>query len=264
MGAIDPGVFFAPAPPTLVILSPFFADQKEATVFELRESGVATAATVLRWSGGEEGTSPEDYCAYTDASGPRDELPVNCLSFAAAEAFCASRGGVLLSEAQFEYLAGALASQPYPWGFDPPSCTDAVWGRLIALDGFRAPCGDQVDVGRLPGQLPVEGNAGGPEAHGRDITVLPDGDVVDLAGNLSEWTRDAFEIGEPACWLDPDVHIYADPTCATRGAARHAGRGGSYFSQQALLLSSARREGYESTALDPQLGVRCARPAARR
>jgi formylglycine-generating enzyme required for sulfatase activity len=91
--------------------------------------------------------------------------------------------------------------------------------------------------------------------------------VLDLAGNVAEWTRDELQAYGTGCWADPD----RDPECpagATPGF--FAFRGGSFVSAAASMSSVSRfgLSGDTGGIRDPgseefegiQVGFRCVRP----
>ena len=94
--------------------------------------------------------------------------PVNCVSHADAERYCNWRGWRLPTSREWWWVAsGREERRAYPWGDQPPGVDDACWsprrggGRVVR----KRTCPDGV--------------------HARDTSL--DG-VVDLAGNVSEWT----------------------------------------------------------------------------
>ncbi len=91
------------------------------------------------------------------------------LRFSDAERICASMGGRVPSEAEWQRAAGAGGTR-YPWGETGATCRAAVWGMT------RGPCAHDAD---------------GPDTtNARPGGMSPDG-FVDLAGNLAEWVRAA-------------------------------------------------------------------------
>jgi formylglycine-generating enzyme required for sulfatase activity len=118
----------APGWHRLVVLSPFFLDAREMTVAQARAAG-ANQTGLPTWSGSVSGTSTADWCTYTSRPGPRDSLPVTCITWNMARQLCQQRGADLPTEAQFEYVHGALRGALYPWGSDAPACDDDIWGR---------------------------------------------------------------------------------------------------------------------------------------
>ena len=162
----------------LVVLSPFWIGATEVTALAARTTGISVLG-VARWDTSTAGTSEADYCTYSTTPSSRDPLPLNCVSWQGANAFCLGLGGTLPSEAQLEYAAGGAFGHPYPWGEDPPSCTDAIWGRDgygLYYDSAPMTCLDPSNF-----MAPM----GGPEPPGtgtRDALVLPGGVVSDSRG----------------------------------------------------------------------------------
>lgn len=116
---------------------------------------------------------------FTDPPSPSvpRNLPINCLSYYIAFAFCAWDGGFLPSEADWEAIAaGGSENRLYPWGQQPPSITLANYDCLYS-DMPQAGCWfpDIAPVGSLPGGRGRYGH-------------------YDLAGGMEEWVLDAFSL----------------------------------------------------------------------
>lgn len=136
-------------------------------------------------------------------------LPVTALSPAEAEHFCEFEGGRLPSSAEWRFAASGKEGRRFPWGFTGLVCRRASFGLV---DG---PCSSE---------------ATGPDLVGaRPDGATPEG-IVDLAGNVAEWTR------------DPDGHYRA--------------RGGSFRSRVAAELVTAAVENPPARA--GHVGFRCA------
>jgi formylglycine-generating enzyme required for sulfatase activity len=136
-------------------------------------------------------------------------LPVTGLDAAAAERFCAFAKGRLPSSAEWRFAAAGKEGRRFPWGFTGLVCRRASFGLVTG------PCGN---------------DATGPDLVGaRPDGATPEG-VLDLSGNVAEWTR------------DPD--------------GRYRARGGSYRSRVAAELLTAAVEIPEAGA--PHVGFRCA------
>lgn len=118
--------------------------------------------------------------------------PVAGISPADAERFCRFAGGRLPSSAEWQLAAAGTQGRRFPWGHHGLVCRRAAFGLV---DG------------------PCSTGATGPELAGsRPAGATPDG-ILDLAGNVAEWTR------------DPD--------------GRYRARGGSYLSRFARELVTA-------------------------
>src|SRR5260370_21429035 len=61
------------------------------------------------------------YSTWTDMPGAHEELPINCVNWFEAYAFCIWDGGFLPSSAELEYTSAADCQQrEYPWGSTDP------------------------------------------------------------------------------------------------------------------------------------------------
>ncbi len=152
------------------------------------------------------------------------QRPMTSLSWAQATAFCAHLDKRLPTEAEWEKAARGDDGRAYPWGDDAPTCERAN----------TAGCGDAaLDVG------------------GRSAGASPYG-VLDMAGNVWEWTAD---------WYAADAyagHAGADPTGPSTGAS-HVYRGGSAGNDASLATTTNRADTYADAVGGSGLGFRCAR-----
>lgn len=258
---------FAADRPRLVVISPFYMDDHEVTVAEFRAFlGPASLADVYRRIT-PGGARADNLCNYTVSAGPYETEPANCVTVEAAGEYCAARGMQLPSEAEFEYVAGGRRSLVYPWGNDEPGCDDAVWGLattvLVGEGGSGACLARDAARRAVPGgtfALPTDRSDGAltSAARHRDRLSLPGGAIFDLAGSVSEWTRDRFATQDEACWHRDAGNLFVDPVCSTSNRADHAVRGGSWALPQAQLRAAARRAQYRVGSAS--LGFRCVRP----
>ncbi len=177
---------------------------------------------------------------WTPAAGTGEDLPVNCVTWFEAYAFCIWDGGFLPSEAEWNYAAsGGNEQRVYPWS-SPPTSTTIDCGHANYMGDADA----STDSGPGDCVMPGAANAVGSES--------PAGDgkwgQSDLAGNVLEWNLDYFAPYVGTC-----------PECAwlTSTSVRSA-RGGAYNEQASYLLSSA-RDAYDPGTRVGYLGVRCAR-----
>jgi formylglycine-generating enzyme required for sulfatase activity len=255
----------------LVVLAPFFMDDHEVTVGEFRAL-LPGPNHAIPWSGGATGAAFEDYCRWTDALGPYEAFPINCVGYKYARQVCQKKGGDLPSEAEFEYVAGALESRLYPWGEDEPSCDDAIYARAGVGVELNSAAKCRAKAGSDPGgPLPLAPNA--------DLTALaaasrlrarldlPTGSLWDVAGNLGEYMLDAFATETDSCWAD--AKIYVNPVCdkptpniATDPAAEvRSVRGGSWLNEQHILRAASRDAQRVDNGRNHEfVGFRCVRP----
>jgi formylglycine-generating enzyme len=165
---------------------------------------------------------------WTQSAGANELLPITCVDWYTAFAFCVWDGGRLPTEAEWNFAAaGGSEQRVYPWsstGSKAIDSTDAVYHVSAALPVGSATAG----AGKW-GQL-------------------------DLAGNAAEWVRDWF--------LDP----YPAPPCVNCASLMPTAytvlRGGNYLFNMDEVSASYRDES-DPTAdgISPLSGFRCARSA---
>lgn len=221
----------------VVVLSPFYIDRAEVTVAAMRAARVARVV-----DDPVEAAPDRPGCVYTAAPGAADALPVNCLSWQRARAFCAKVGKRLPTEAEHEYVAGALVGRAFPWGSDLPSCDDARHDERACPETSG----------------PARAGSGS-----RDRLALGDAVVLDLAGNVRELVADRYRPSRfRSCWGDG---VFFDPVCdpdPPETPVARSVRGGSYRDEGTLLRAALR--GFiedERFAVSEQIGFRCARDA---
>ena len=176
-----------------------------------------------------------NFRTWTDEAGSGEALPIDCVSWYLAAAFCAWDGGRLPSEAEWSYAAaGGDAQNPYPWGADLPDAKHAVFG-----------CNDKT--------------AGCAFSDLRRVGSTPAGDgrfgQSDLAGSMAEWVADRFGPYPARCDIGDCLAL--DPAAAGRPA-----RGGDWTNVSSFLeLSSKSHDVASQPAETPQdfIGFRCAR-----
>jgi len=226
----------------LVVLSPFTIDATEVTVATLRAAG---GAANQAWSG-SAGTNTDDYCTFsTTVGGPTDHLPVTCIDWNKARAYCQAQGKDLPTEAEFEFAEGGGHGNPFSWGVDPPTCPDAVFSLWPNTAPDCLAAGD------------MHGGPAPPGSGSLDALALPTGTVLDLAGNVEEWMRDTWNTDEQPCWSRPGV--YTNPFCSA-GPGEASARGGSWAVTGGLLRAGLRDYGVKTQWVD-FVGFRCARDA---
>ncbi len=174
---------------------------------------------------------PEPNAATWGAIEPSAHLPINCVSWYEAFAFCAWDGGRLPTESEWEFAAAnGPEGDLYPWGEGLPTSELAVHDCSQDVNPCETPPSFPAVVGSLPNGANTWGHR-------------------DLAGNVNEWTLDTW-----APYPQEGVTNYAD--LASEGL--RVERGGS-FGEAPSSLRAASRGATAASVLDPLLGFRCAR-----
>lgn len=235
-------------------LSPFAMDAFEVTVGRFRGFVVHYAAAKPQaskgwdatWDGMLLGTSDELKAALVDDQGctgvglptwtntldVNEALPINCVTWYEAQAFCLWDGGRLPTEAEWNFVAaGGDEERVYPWS-DPPESstideTYAVykWDEEPPLGALEV--GSRGDIGR------------GKWGH------------YDLGGNVAEWLWDSFRV----CYASPNE---CNDCGATLGEPSKVLRGGSFSTEYDRVTVDARREA-DGQSRTRSFGFRCVR-----
>jgi formylglycine-generating enzyme len=159
-----------------------------------------------------------DWETWTDAPGDREDYPLTCASYFVAFAFCASSGGRLPTEVEWEYAArGGAQQRAYPWGDAEPSLELALFGASAI-----APAG-----GHRPGMARFG--------------------QLDLAGSVWEWTLDLYRPYPATC----------DRCAELENGLERVLRGGAFLYDAEYLHSSYRYHLDPQLALG-DVGFRCA------
>ena len=172
------------------------------------------------------------YATWTSSAGPNESLPINCVSWWEASAFCIWDGGFLPSEAEWEYAAAGGSQQlEYPWGTAAPGTSNqyAIYGCNYPS---AAPC---TGVGNI---APVGTATLGAGVWGQ----------LDLAGNVWEWNLDWY-----AAYVPSTDGAYL--TTATNRVLR----GGVFYGVASTLLPPSRDDKSPANR-DYFIGFRCGRP----
>ena len=173
------------------------------------------------------------YQTWTTTADTQETLPINCVNWYEAYAFCIWDGGFLPSEAESEYAAaGGNQQREYPWGSTDPGTNNQY---AIYNCDYPNGSGTCTDVGSI---APVGTTTLGAGPWGQ----------LDLTGELWEWSLDWYS-------------IYAIPCtdCAdTTAAYARALRGGAFNRDTSWLLPPDRYF-ISASQRDYQVGFRCAR-----
>ncbi len=174
--------------------------------------------------------SPES--TWTTSPGSQETLPINCVSWSEAYAFCIWDGGFLPSEAEWEYAAaGGSQQRQYPWGATTPGSSNQY-----AIYDCYYPSGSDA-CGGLASIAPVGSAPAGAGLWGQ----------LDLAGDMWQWNLD---------WSAPYVNPCMD--CAyLKVATSVVIRGGGYDNIASALYPPLRSSFVG--AREHYLGIRCAR-----
>ena len=185
--------------------------------------------------------SCQAYAAWTPAPGARENLPINCVNWWEAYAFCIWDGGFLASEAEWKYAAaGGTEQRRYPWGsMDPGSDNQyAIYGCCYPKGAGS--CTDDWCTGAR-NIAPVGTASLGGGVWGQQ----------DLAGSYWEWNLDFYP--DAAAFVNPcNDCAYLKPT-ATRLVKVGNFAEGPYY------LPTWIRYDYDPSNREIYLGFRCAR-----
>ncbi|MFO0678809.1 MAG: SUMF1/EgtB/PvdO family nonheme iron enzyme [Polyangiaceae bacterium] len=207
-----------------VVLSPFALDITEVTV-------AAYGECVAEGACAPPGFVPGD------ARFDRPDFPVTHVRWDDAVDYCRFRGGRLPTEAEWEFAARGPNGREYPWGTN--------WNPHLANHGAFSH--DETDA--TDGYLGLA-----------PVGSFPDGrtplGIHDLAGNVSEWVHDVYDVNENGFGYG-EVAV-KNPRGATSGGF-HVIRGGSYEEGAPWLRGASR--GFSTLMRTSTIGFRCAADA---
>jgi formylglycine-generating enzyme required for sulfatase activity len=259
----------------VVVLSPYFMSTTEVTVGQFRKAWRAlevagvTPPTTRTSVSVVSGNSPDDWCTWTTEPAmigvlSGDGLPLNCVSWDTARAYCRAQGGDLPSEAEYERAAsGGGREWAFPWGDDQPDCEAASWGRGgYSTDRATVPVQNLSSDCRAPGSV---GSVAASDTTTRDridaALLRGSGTLSDLGGNLSEWALDQWSRPAEAFWATarPMFDPVADVVSTGDGDNR-AVRGGNWLDSASATRAGIRLRNAPADRRR-SIGFRCARPA---
>jgi formylglycine-generating enzyme len=192
-----------------------------------------------------------NFRTWTDTAGGGDALPINCVSWYVAFAFCAWDGGRLPTAAEWNYAAtGGNEQRKYPWGDDTVDPSYAVYG--CSADGASAPPAEGTETDY---KLCTPPGSDIPQVGSRSSKGDGKWGQADLAGGMAEWTLDWFNVPITPCDNCANLN---QPIPDSPGRAAW---GGDWNHGGQQLLSS-NRLGFSVKKEEPTqffLGMRCAR-----
>lgn len=166
----------------------------------------------------------------------RQQHPANCVSWYDANTFCGWGGMSLPTEAQWEKAARGTDRHRYPWGNAPPGGGGDCDRAVMMQAGLGLGCGHD-------GTAPVGERPAGRSVYGLD----------DLAGNVWEWTQDAYD---PLAYQRSES---LDPVVTGAPGDRRSVRGNSwYYVDPTPDLRAANRYAFPARRWLPFVGFRCA------
>lgn len=168
----------------------------------------------------ETGREEPKFWRDSELNGPRQ--PITGVTWDDARAYAAWAGKYLPTEKQWEFAARGRENRPYPWGHLEPDTSRCNFNDYLAM----------------PSVVTMHDGGGTPEG------------VQDMAGNVYEWTLDAY--------VPYDPKNGGDNTQAQ--APRRVVRGGSWHSTASELRTSARKGLFPESQLTT-VGFRCVLPA---
>lgn len=162
-------------------------------------------------------------------------LPINCVNWYQAQAFCIWDGGFLPSETEWHYAAsGGDEQRVFPWS-SPATSTDidATYAVYDCMGDGTAGC-DPADLLRVGSKE----NGAGRWGH------------LDLSGTVSEWVADAIASYPATC-----------SNCAnlpTKDSDPRVIRGGSFRDSDVKSLHAVARKAQSPLLRSDSVGFRCA------
>jgi formylglycine-generating enzyme required for sulfatase activity len=181
------------------------------------------------------------YSSWTSTAGTQENLPINCVNWYEAYAFCIWDGGFLPSEAEWEYAAaGGSQQREYPWGSTTPGTACPGNGCGYAIYNCVYPNGS-TNCSGVTDIAPVGTASMGVGLWGQ----------LDLAGEEEQWTLDWYQ----SSYVDP----CRDCAYLASASSKRVARSGHFGAYAGELLPPYRGRFWDPATRQNALGFRCAR-----
>ncbi len=247
MGARDLDDNAAAKPPHEVMVPSYCLDKTEVTTGAYQtcvdKGECERALEQVSWPNLTD-EKKKRYSPFCNA-GQKDRLshPINCVAWPMADNFCKKAKHRLPTEAEWEFAARGSSQRKYPWGDDPPNGKFLnACGKECSLWGDTHAEKHQMmfeDDDGFPATAPVGSFPAGASAQG----------VMDLAGNVWEWTADYFA---------PYGEARLDNPKGPETGDKRVVRGGDFFGFQADWARPAWRWKTDPETYNHAIGFRCA------
>jgi formylglycine-generating enzyme required for sulfatase activity len=179
-------------------------------------------------------------CTWTSTAGTQENLPINCMTWAEAYAFCIwDGGGFMPSEAEWEYAAaGGSEQREFAWGETAPGVSYQYAVYDCYYPSLSSTCNG---VGTLANIAPV----------GQAPLGVGKWGQLDMIGNMAEYNVDYVPNGSPMPYTTCTDCMFQQ----AGSTIRHSFRGGGY--NYGAVKSTDRNSDWPARSFG--LGFRCAR-----
>lgn len=174
----------------------------------------------------------------------REKHPINCVDWRMAQAYCEDVGARLPTEAEWEFAARGSGQRTYPWGDEPPT--------EKRLNGCGAEClaWAKENGTTLAPMFPGDDGFAGTAPVGSYPDGASSGGILDLAGNVWEWTGD---------WYGPYVDAPAENPKGPELGTERVVRGGAFNGSMADWAKPSYRWKSTPETYNHAIGFRCAK-----
>ncbi len=229
-------------------------DVHETTVAEYKTCvGAGDCKPAFRETWWPQGSMDEEKWNYerevhtpmcNDGHPDRLNHPINCITWAMADAYCKHKGGRLPTEAEWEYAARGSDGRVYPWGDALPDPE-----RANACDQSCKKWRDENKLTDFGMMFDADDGYAGTAPVGSYPKGRTQGGLEDMVGNVYEWTSDRL--------YTYTTEFQKNPKGPEEGEKRVI-RGGAFNSFNAEFANPAFRYDADESAHNHGIGFRCA------